>query len=142
MKSLNCDVSMNVVNEVDLTDLSMKETTDDELDEELENKEKVEKLKLFSEKLLYSEDEAEQIELALKLRNLKVMAEQVKISGAGFILKKMRLFTPGKPGEIIRKLYRRYKRALVMLEMSEDEDEEENWNEHNESFDDGKEDDG
>ena len=41
----------------------MKETTDDELDEE-----KVEKLKLFAEKLLYSEDEAEQIELALKLR--------------------------------------------------------------------------
>ena len=63
MKSLNCDVSMNGVNEVDLTDLSMKETTDDELDEE-----KVEKLKLFAEKLLYSEDEAEQIELALKLR--------------------------------------------------------------------------
>ena len=43
-------------------------------------------MKLFAEKLLYSEDEAEQIELALKLRNLKVMAEQVKISGAGFIL--------------------------------------------------------
>ena len=63
MKSLNCDVSMNGVDEVDLTDLSMKETTDDELDEE-----KVEKLKLFAEKLLYSEDEAEQIELALKLR--------------------------------------------------------------------------
>ena len=61
MKSLNCDVSMNGVDEVDLTDLSMKETTDDELDEE-----KVEKLKLFAEKLLYSEDEAEQ--LALKLR--------------------------------------------------------------------------
>ena len=98
MKSLNCDDSMNGVNEVDLTDLSRKKTTDDELDEELENKEKVEKLKLFSEKLLYSEDEAEQIELALKLRNLKVTAEQVKISGAGFILKKMRLFTPGKPG--------------------------------------------
>ena len=137
MKSLNCDVSMNGVDEVDLTDLSMKETTDDELDEE-----KVEKLKLFAEKLLYSEDEAEQIELALKLRNLKVTAEQVKISGAGFILKKMRLFTPGKPGEIIRKLYRRYKRALIMLEMSEDEDEEEDCNEHNESFDDGKEDDG
>ena len=54
---------MNGVDEVDLTDLSMKETTDDELDEE-----KVEKLKLFAEKLLYSEDEAEQIELALKLR--------------------------------------------------------------------------
>ena len=68
MKSLNCDVSMNGVDEVDLTDLSMKETTDDELDEELEKKEKVEKLKLFAEKLLYSEDEAEQIELALKLR--------------------------------------------------------------------------
>ena len=63
MKSFNCDVSMNGVDEVDLTDLSMKETTDDELDEE-----KVEKLKLFAEKLLYSEDEAEQIELALKLR--------------------------------------------------------------------------
>ena len=93
MKSLNCDVSMNGVNEVDLTDFSMKETTDDELDEE-----KVEKLKLFAENLLYSEDEAEQIELALKLRNLKVTAEQVKISGAGFILNKMRLFTPGKPG--------------------------------------------
>ena len=86
MKSMNCDDSITETN--DLTDVSMNETleSDDDLAEELENKEKIEKLKLLSHKLLYSEDEAEQVDLAEKMKNVKVTAEQIKISGAGFIL--------------------------------------------------------
>ena len=54
-----------------------------------------------------------------------VTAEQIKTSGAGFILKTMRTFANGKLGDLIRKLYRRYKRALVQLDMSEGDEEEE-----------------
>ena len=84
MKSMNCDDSMIETNEVDLTDVSMNETleSDDDLAEELENKEKIEKLKLLSHKLLYSEDEAEQVDLDEKMKSVKVTAEQIKISGA------------------------------------------------------------
>ena len=114
MKSMNRDVSMNKTNEVDLTDASMNETcaSDDDDSEELANKEKVEKLKNVSTKLLYSEDEAEQLDLAKELKSMIVTAEQIKFFGAGFILKTMRTFTKGESGEIIRKLYRRYNRAI------------------------------
>ena len=68
MKSMNCDDSMIETNEVHLTDVSMNETLEsyDDLAEELENKEKIEKLKLLSHKLLYSEDESEQVDLTEK----------------------------------------------------------------------------
>ena len=54
IKSMNRDVSMNKTNEVDLADASMNKTSasDDDDSEELANKEKVEKLKNVSTKLL------------------------------------------------------------------------------------------
>ena len=127
MKSVRSDVSMNEANEVDLTDVSMNGTSvsDDDDAEELENKEKVEKLKNVANKLLYSDDESEQLNLAEEMRSMIVTAEQIKTSGAGFILKTMRTFANGKLGDLIRKLYRRYKRALVQLDMSEGDEEEE-----------------
>ena len=127
MKSVRSDVSMNEANEVDLTDVSMNgsSVSDDDDAEELENKEKVEKLKNVANKLLYSDDESEQLNLAEEMRSMIVTAEQIKTSGAGFILKTMRTFANGKLGDLIRKLYRRYKRALVQLDMSEGDEEEE-----------------
>ena len=59
------------------------------------------------------------MDLAKELKSMIVTAEQIKISGAGFILKTMRTFTKGESGEIIRKLYRRYNRALVQLDMTD-----------------------
>ena len=77
IKGMNCDDSMIETNEVDLTDVSMNETleSDDDLAEELENKEKIEKLKLLSHKLLYSE--AEQVDLAEKMKSFKVTAQSL-----------------------------------------------------------------
>ena len=81
MKSVRSDVSMNEANEVDLTDVSMNGTSvsDDDDAEELENKEKVEKLKNVANKLLYSDDESEQLNLAEEMRSMIVTAEQIKL---------------------------------------------------------------
>ena len=46
-------------------------------------------LKNVANKLLYSEDEAEQLDLAEQMKSMIVTVEQIKISGAGFILKTM-----------------------------------------------------
>ena len=80
-------------------------------------------LKNVANKLLYSEDEAEQLDLAEQMKSMIVTVEQIKIFGAVFNLKTMRTFTKGKSGEIIRKLYRRYNRALVQLDITEGDEE-------------------
>ena len=81
-----CDISMKSISsdEVDLTEVSMNETTaSDDDDGAEENKEKVKKLKNIANELLYSDDESEQLNLAEEMKSMIVTVQQIKTSGAG-----------------------------------------------------------